>query len=290
MLALEDLETFVAVADSGGMTPAARRLGLSKSIVSRRLQRLEETLGVRLLSRTTRGAAPTEAGATFREYAARALAELDAARDALSPDGDLRGLLRIAAPLSYGPTHLAPVLAELATRYPRLQMQVSYSDQIIDLIGEGYDAAVRIGSLPDSSLVARRIAPVRARVVASPAYIEKHGAPQTLEELVEHEALLQSAAAWRLTDRGKVVTVRPRGRFQADNGVALTAAALAGLGIALLPDFLTDPHIEKGALVALLSRHAPPDVAIYVVRPPGTRAPRKVSVLMEVIVERLGSR
>src|SRR5690606_17362355 len=172
------------------MTPAARRLGLSKSIVSRRLLRLEQTLGVQLLTRTTRGAAPTEAGATFREYAARALAELDAARDALSPDGDLRGLLRVAAPLSFGPTHLSPVLAELACRYPRLQMQVSYSDQLVDLIGEGYDAAVRIGSLPDSSLVARRIAPVRARVVASPAYIERHGAPTSLEELLAHEALL----------------------------------------------------------------------------------------------------
>lgn len=290
MLALEDLKTFVAVADAGGMTEAARRLGLSKSIVSRRLLRLEHTLGVQLLSRTTRGAAPTEAGATFREYAARALAELDAARDALSPDGDLRGLLRVAAPLSYGPTHLAPVLAELAARYPRLQMQVSYSDQLVDLVGERYDAAVRIGSLPDSSLVARRIAPVRVYVVASPAYIEKHGAPETIEQLAEHEALLQSAAAWHLTDRGKVVSVQPRGRFRADNGLALTAAALAGLGIALLPDFLVDPHVNTGALVALLPRHTPPDVAIYVVRPPGARAPRKVAVLTELIAERLGKR
>src|SRR5690606_40444994 len=130
------------------------------------------------------------AGATFREHAARALAELDAARDALSPDGDLRGLLRIAAPLSYGPTHLSPVLAELACRYPRLEMHVSYSDEVVDLIGEGYDAAVRIGSLPDSSLVARRIAPVRAHVVASPAYVERRGAPQSLDELLDHEVVL----------------------------------------------------------------------------------------------------
>jgi len=290
MFALEDLETFVAVADNGGLTPAVRRLGLSKSIVSRRLLRLERTLGVQLLTRTTRGAAPTEAGATFREHAARALAELDAARDALSPDGDLRGLLRIAAPLSYGPTHLAPVLAELACRYPRLQMHVSYSDQIVDLIGEGYDVAVRIGALPDSSLVARRIAPVRARVVASPKYIERHGAPRSLDELLEHEVVLQSASTWRLTDRGKPVTVRPRGRFRADNGMAVTAAALAGVGIALLPDFLADPHLATGALVEVLRQHAPPDVAIYVVRPPGARPPRKVAVLTELIVERLGKR
>lgn len=144
-------------------------------------------------------------------------------------------------------------------------MQVSYSDQIVDLVGEGYDAAVRIGALPDSSLVVRRIAPVRARVVASPEYIERHGAPEALEELGAHEALLQCSAAWRLTNRGKVVAGHPRGRFRADNGVAIAAAALAGLGIALLPDFLTDQHIETGALVVLLSRHAPPDVSIYLV-------------------------
>lgn len=289
MLALEDLETFVAVADAGGMTPAARRLGLSKSIVSRRLLRLEQTLGVQLLTRTTRGAAPTEAGAAFREHAARALAELDAARDALSPDGDLRGLLRIAAPLSYGPTHLSPVLAELACRYPRLQMHVSYNDQVIDLIGEGYDAAVRIGTLTDSSLVARRIAPVRAHIVASPAYIEKRGAPQSLDELLEHEVLHYNVSTWRLTDRGKPVTLRVPGRFRADNGIAVTAAALAGVGIALLPDFVAEPHLASGELIELLPKHAPPDVAIYVVRPPG-RAPRKVAVLTELIVERLGKR
>ncbi|MFO7278449.1 MAG: LysR substrate-binding domain-containing protein [Pseudomonadota bacterium] len=289
MLALEDLKTFVAVADAGGLTPAARRLGLSKSIVSRRLLRLERTLRVQLLTRTTRGAALTEAGATFREHAARALAELDAARDALSPDGDLCGLLRISAPLSYGPTHLSPVLAEFASRYPRLRMDVSYTDQIVDVIGEGYDAAIRIGSLPDSSLVARRIAPVRAHVVASPAYIEKHGTPRTLDELLEHEAVLYNIPMWRLTDRGRTVTIRPRGRFRTDNGMAVTAAALAGVGIALLPDFLAGPHLESGRLVELLPQHRPPDVAIYVVRPPG-RAPRKVAVLTELIVQRLGRR
>src|SRR6267154_3067503 len=122
---LEDVRTFLEVADAGGVSPAARRLGLSKSIVSRRLARLEEALGVQLLSRTTRGAALTEAGATFREHAARVAAELDAAREAISPDGDVRGRLRISAPLSFGPTHLAPVLAELAGRHPQLHMQAA---------------------------------------------------------------------------------------------------------------------------------------------------------------------
>jgi DNA-binding transcriptional LysR family regulator len=151
------VRTFLEVADAGGVSPAARRLGVSKSIVSRRLARLEQALGVQLLSRTTHGAVLTEAGATFREHAARIAAELDSAQEAISPAGDLRGLLRIAAPSSYGPIHVTPVFAELARRHPHLHVHVAYSDRFVDLVGEGFDAAVRLGFLPDSSLVARRI-------------------------------------------------------------------------------------------------------------------------------------
>src|SRR5216684_8914882 len=131
---LEDLQTFVEVADAGGVSPAARRLGVAKSIVSRRLLRLEEELGVQLLARTTRGAALTEAGATFREHAARVCAEIDLARETILPAGDLRGRLRIAAPLSFGPTHSAPVFAELARRHPLLHVHASYSDRFVDLV------------------------------------------------------------------------------------------------------------------------------------------------------------
>src|SRR5262245_40080800 len=162
---LDDLRTFVEVADAGGVSPGARRLGLSKSIVSRRLARLEEELGIQLLSRTTRGAALTEAGATFREHAVRVAAELDGAQEAISPEGDVRGLLRIAAPLSFGPTHLAPVVAELARRHPMLRVHAAYSDRFVDLVGEGFDAGVRLGYLPDSNLVARRICAFRGKLV-----------------------------------------------------------------------------------------------------------------------------
>src|SRR6266851_9137850 len=156
---IEDLQTFVAVADAGGVSPGARRLGVSKSIVSRRLFRLEEQLGVQLLARTTRGAALTEAGVTFRDHAARVCAEIDLARETILPAGDLRGRLRIAAPLSFGTTHLAPVLAQLARRHPRLHVHTSYSDRFVDIVGEGFDVAIRVGYLPDSNLIARRISP-----------------------------------------------------------------------------------------------------------------------------------
>ena len=288
MTDLADLETFVAVADAGGVSPAARRLGLQKSIVSRRLSRLEQELGAQLLTRTTRGAALTEAGATFREHAARVCAEMEAARDSIAPEGDVRGLLRVSAPLSFGATHIAPVFAELARRHPRLQVHAAYSDKYVDLVAEGFDAAIRLGHLADSSLVARRIRPVRGRMVASPAYLAAHGAPQTPEEITAHSALMQGTESWRFTVAGSVRTVHPQGRFKADNGPALVAGALAGLGIAALPDFLIEEHLATGALVPLLVDYPMPEAGLYVVRPPGSHPPRKVRALMEIMVERFG--
>jgi len=146
---IEDLDTFVAVADAGGISAAARRLGVSKSIVSRRLFRIEAELGTQLLARTTRGAALTEAGLTFRDHAARASAEIDTARESIRPTGGLRGRLRVAMPLSIGPTHFAPALAEMAHRHPHLHIQSCYSDRFVDLIAEGFDCALRVGYLAD---------------------------------------------------------------------------------------------------------------------------------------------
>jgi DNA-binding transcriptional LysR family regulator len=285
MLDLEDLQTFVEVADAGGVSPAARRLGVSKSIVSRRLFRLESELGIQLLARTTRGAALTEAGVTFREHAARISAELDIARETILPAGDLRGRLRIAAPLSFGPTHLAPVLAELAKRHPLLQVHTSYSDQFVDIVGEGFDVAVRVGYLADSNLIARRVAPIFGKLVASPDYIKANGAPETPDELLTHEALMQGTETWRFIDGDKIISVNPRGRFKADNGTALAAAAVAGLGVAALPDFLTDGYVASGALVPVMSRFPLPEAGIFIVRPPGAHPARKVRVLTELLIE-----
>lgn len=282
---IEELQTFVEVADAGGVSPAAHRLGLSKSIVSRRLFRLEAGLGVQLLARTTRGAALTEAGTTFRDYAARVCAEIDMARETILPDGDLCGRLRVAVPLSFGPTHLAPVLAEMARRHPKLHIHSCYSDHVTDLIAEGYDCAIRLGHLPDSNLLARRVGPISGTVVASPAYIKEHGAPETLEELLTHQALMQGTEAWQLMDGDKVTTVRPQGRFKADNGTALVAAALAGLGIAYLPDGLIYEYLASGALVPVMTRHPIPLAGAYVVRPPSKHPARKVRVLTEMLIE-----
>ena len=282
---IEELQTFVEVADSGGVSRAALRLGVSKSIVSRRLARLEAELGVQLMTRSTRGAALTEAGTTFRDHAARVCAEIEMAREAILPTGELSGRLRVAAPLTFGPTHFAPILAEMARRHPRLHIQTFYSDRFVDLIAEGYDCAIRIGYLPDSNLIARCIGPISGSLVASPAYIEAHGSPETPEEIATHQALMQSTESWQFMDGENIVTVHPQGSFKADNGVALVSAAVAGLGIAYLPDWTTHQHVTSGALVPIMTRHPPPSAGAYVVRPPGQHPARKIRVLTELLIE-----
>jgi DNA-binding transcriptional LysR family regulator len=285
---VEDLQTFVEVADAGGVSPASRRLGVSKSIVSRRLFRLEAELGVLLLARTTRGAALTEAGVTFRDHAARVCAELDIARETILPAGDLRGRLRIAAPLSFGPTHLAPVLAKLAQLNPQLSVHTSFSDHFVDIVGEGFDCAIRVGYLADLNLVARRIGPVHGRLIASPAYLKAHGAPETPDDIPLHQALLQGTESWKFIDGDKMLIVHPQGRFKADNGAALALAAAAGLGVAALPDFLTQDLLASGALVPVMTRYRLPEGGIFVVRPPGQYPARKIRVLTELMIEQFG--
>jgi DNA-binding transcriptional LysR family regulator len=284
-LDIEELQTFVEVADAGGVSPAAIRLGVTKSIVSRRLARLETELGVQLLTRSTRGAALTEAGAMFRDHAAKVCAEIELAREAILPAGPLCGRLRVAAPLSFGATHFAAVVAEMARRHPQLSIQTCYSDRFVDLIAEGYDCGIRVGYLPDSNLIGRRVGPIAVQLVASPGYIEAHGAPQRPEELASHQALMQSTEAWQFMDGDKVVSVRPHGRFKADNGVALVAAAVAGLGLAYLPDHLTQESFTSGALVPVMTNYPPPPAGAYLVRPPGQHPARKIRVLTELLIE-----
>ncbi len=282
---IKDLQTFVAVADAGGVSVAARRLGVSKSIVSRRLFRVEAELGVQLLARTTRGAALTEAGITFRDHAARASAEIDTAKETILPTGELRGRLRVAMPLTFGPTHFAPVLADMARQHPQLHIHTSYSDRFVDLIAEGFDCAIRSAYLQDSNLIAKRVGPIHGKLVASPDYIKAHGSPESLDELVTHQALMQGTEAWQFMDGDKIVTVQPQGRFKADSATALAAAAAAGLGIAWLPDCITYGYVASGALVPIMTRYPVPPGAAYVVRPPGQHPMRKVRVLTEILTE-----
>ncbi len=294
---LDDLRAFAAVVEAGGFSRAAARLGLAKSIVSRRISRLEASLGARLLARTTRGVSPTEAGAAFHARCVRVLAELDEAREEVAGrEGCVVGTLRLAAPLSFGVAHLAPALARFAAGHPRLSLDVAYGDRPVDLVAERFDAAVRIGALVDSSLVARRLAPVRLVAVASPGYVARRGAPEKPEDLAAHDCLVYSAAAnggeaWRFRagrGRGGFVSVRPHGRFRADNGEALVAAALEGLGVAVLPTFLAGEALGNGALVPLLAPFPMPELGLHVVRPPGGPAPARLRALIDFLAARFG--
>lgn len=284
---LDDLRIFVEVADACGVSSAALRLGISKSMVSRRINQLEAELGLQLVARTTRGIALTEAGTTFRDYAARVSRELDVVQEAILPSGELRGRMRVAAPLSFGSTHFAPVLSQRARRHPKLQIHSSYTDRFIDLVAEGYDCAIRMGYLPDSNLIARRVGPLFGKLVASPAYLEVHGAPLDPSQIVEHQVVMREAEAWQFMDGEKVVMVRPQGRFVSDSGISLVAAALEGIGIAYLPEPLVADHISSGTLVEIMPHHPIPPAGIYVVRPPGRHPSQKVTILTEMLIARL---
>ncbi|MGO8151135.1 LysR family transcriptional regulator [Rhizobium leguminosarum] len=281
---IEDLRIFAEVADA-----AALRLGISKSMVSRRITQLEAELGAQLLARTTRGIALTEAGATFREYATRITADLDVARETILPAGELRGRMRVAAPLSFGPTHFAPVLSQMARRHPQLQIQSSYTDRFVDLVGEGFECAIRLGHLPDSNLVAKRVGPIFGKLVASPAYIEAHGAPERPEEILNHQVVMREAETWQFMDGDKIVRVRPRGRFVTDNAISLVVATLDGIRISYLPEPLVADHISSGALVSVMTRYPIPPAGIFVVRPPGQYPSRKVRVLTDMLIECFGN-
>jgi DNA-binding transcriptional LysR family regulator len=289
MAELDEIRTFVEVAESGGFGRAAKRLGVSKSIVSRRIARLEADLGTRLLSRTTRGISPTEAGLELKARGERILADLAEARELVANrGGEVIGHLRVSLPLTFGVRHIAPLLAALAARHPRLEIEASYTDRAVDLIAERYDAAVRLGTLADSSLIARKIAPAGAVVVASPAYLAAHGRPMQPEDLNAHQCLVHIGSpnreVWRFRTGKRWIALRPQGRIKADNAEAVLAHAVTGAGIALLPTFLASEAIRSGMLEPLLLDYETPEAGVYVVRPEG-QVPAKLRVLIDALVE-----
>jgi DNA-binding transcriptional LysR family regulator len=293
MIDFEDMRYFVEVLDQGGFNRAAAVLGVSKSVVSRRIAAMEEDLGARLLSRTTHGVTPTEAGLEFKARAEAMLGSLSEAREAVAREGgEMVGRLRISAPLAFGMRHIAPLLAQMAERHPKLELEVSLSDRVVDLIGERFDVAVRIGELRDSRLVARRIAAVRTVVVASPAYLERRGRPTSPADLGAHDCLIYTGSVsldWTLYSGKRQVVVRPTGRLRSDNGETLVAWAVAGLGIAYVPSYVLGDALENGSLLAILNDCLAPDFGVYVVRPPGRNVPAKLRTLIDNLVEHFSS-
>jgi DNA-binding transcriptional LysR family regulator len=286
---LLDVLAFVRVVETGAFSRAAERVGMSKSILSRRVARLESQLGARLLTRSAQGAQPTDVGQAYFERASNILAELDAAQEVVAEAvTQVAGTIRLSAPLSFGTQYLAPALAEFAETYPRVELDISFDDRTVDLIAGGFDLAVRIGSLADSSLIARRIAPVRKVAAASPAYLERRGRPEHPRDLAAHDILLYANEQWRFRVGGRWEYVRGRPRLRADNGEMLRAAAVAGLGICILPSFIAAPAFEAGELEPLLRDYPLDEGSLHVVMPPGRAVTARVRALVDFIAARFG--
>jgi DNA-binding transcriptional LysR family regulator len=295
---LPDLEAwaiFAKVAETGSFAAAAAALNLTGPTISKAVQRLEARLGERLIHRTSRRFALTEAGRVLAVRAARILAEGEAAEaEAKASSAVPRGRIRLAAPMSFGLRHIAPALPEFLTDHPEVSIDLQLDDRRVDLIAGGIDVAVRIADLADSSLIARRLCPVRRWVVGAPAYFSKHGVPRQPRDLREHACLgytwLASGEIWNFTNAaGTAESVTVKGPLNATNGDALTAALTAGLGIALQPDFLAWEAIEAGHLVTVLDDWEPPPLAVYLLTPAGVPRPLRVTVLLDFLTARFKS-
>lgn len=293
---LAAMEAFVRVTESRSFSQAARRLRSSKSVVSRLVSSLEAELGVRLFNRTTRSLTLTEAGQGYYERCARILADIDEANASVSQlQAAPRGRLRINAPMSFGFLHLAPAIPDFLARYAEVEVDMTMNDRFVDLVEDGFDLAVRIGRLADSSLVARKLAPMRRVVCASPAYLETRGFPASPEDLAAHDCLCYSNVAlsdeWRFVSLdGMAWPVEVKGRLRTNNGDALRTAALQGVGLAYLPTFIVGGDLQAGTLISLLGDYIPQDSAVHAVYPHSRHLSPKVRAFVDFLADRFGPR
>ena len=291
---LDAMNAFVKVVTSGSYAEAARRLGVTRSAVSKAVMELEQLLGARLLDRTTRRLSPTEAGRAYFERSAEILASIEETELQVSRlHEEPRGVLKINAPMSFGTLYLGGAIAELMTRYAELRVELTLNDRFVDPIEEGVDVTVRIGELTDSSLVARKLAPARRVLVASPDYLQRHGMPQAPEDLAHHRGLnyghTTTLQRWQLTRDGAEIVVPIASCLCSNNGEVLRAAALAGNGIALLPTFIVGPDVKAGRLRVVLAEFAPAPHGIYALYAPNRYLAAKTRLLIDFLVARFGT-
>ncbi|MFP4639895.1 MAG: LysR family transcriptional regulator, partial [Guyparkeria sp.] len=286
------LATFTCVADTGTISAAAERLGIAKSAVSRRLRELENHLGVELVHRTTRHLALTPSGEAFYHRAARLLADLDEAEEAVTREhGELSGVLRIAAPLSFGLMHLQPAITAFMNAHPGVSFDLDLDDHEVDLVADGYDLGIRLASLPDSTLIARKLAPIRNIAVASPDYLARHGTPRHPADLADHDCLIYSnvpeTRVWGYTDaQGRWQPVQGRRRLRVNNGDFLREAAIRGAGIVIEPTFLLHRAVTDGRLVPILTDVPWPEIGAYAVYPQTRHLSARVRAFIDFLVQR----
>ncbi len=284
----EALAIFAKVVELRSFAAAAGELALSKATVSKAVSRLEERLGARLFNRTSRRLALTDAGQRLATRAARLLADgEEAENETLAQSTAPRGLVRLAVPMSFGVKAVAPLLPEFLSQYPDVSIDLHLSDATVDLIGEGFDAGLRIARLPDSSLIARRLCGMPRYTVAAPSYLKRHGRPTHPMHLADHKCFgyaYLSGNVWNYTNAaGEQASVRPAGQLRVNNGEALMPALIAGLGIADLPEFIVGDAIASGEVEVILKGWKQPEAAVHLVTPPGGPRPARVEVLAEFL-------
>lgn len=287
----EDMDVFVRIVDAGGIGRAADQLHVAKSAVSRRLMELERRLGVQLLNRTTRQSNLTEAGRGYYQRALQILADVSELDDATSNTQVLlRGTLKVSAPLSFGLLHLAPSVTEFSEMHPGLIIHLDFSDRRVDLVEEGYDLAIRLAELRDSTLVARKLAPIRRILCASPEYLARKGRLEGQQDMKAHFGLhytYEPSSSWTLTGPdGQEINISLPVKMVSNNGDYLCQAAVAGHGIILLPTFLVWKEIEKGNLVAVMTDYTAPSSNAYAVYPQTRHLTQRVRALIDFLTER----
>ncbi|MFP6561437.1 LysR family transcriptional regulator [Paraburkholderia sp. B3] len=291
---LDDMRIFVATVEAGNFTAAANRLRLSKQFVSRRVAALEASLSVRLLVRNTRNLAVTDLGQDFYERAKRILAEVGEAETAMSARRtEPRGLLRVSAPMSFGMAHLSPLVAEFLREHPDVRFDMDLSDRTVDVVGEGFDMALRIGQLQDSTLVAQKLIDVRMIACCSPGYRRRRREPATPADLAHHACLpygQEGRAAWSFVVDGARTPFEVQGPLRANNGEVIRDAAIAGLGIAYLPDFIVAGSVDAGLLVEVLAPFMPPPGALHAVYPQHREGSVTIRAFTQFLRTRLAAR
>jgi DNA-binding transcriptional LysR family regulator len=290
----EGLAIFAKVVETRSFAGAAVELKLSKATVSKAVKRIEARLGARLVNRTSRRFALTDAGRQLAGRAAHILAEGEATEDAALAQTTLpRGLVRLAAPMSFGLLHVAPLLPEFLASFSEVSIDLHLSDAMVDLVGDGFDAAIRIAVLPDSSLLARRLCEMPRYLVGSPTYLNKHGRPRHPLHLAQHRCIgysyTMTTEVWRFTKDGKSASVRPVGPLRVNNGDAMMPALIGGTGLGILPEFIVHDALAAGRLERLLPDWSLPSGGVYWVTPPGGPRPKRVEVLADFLVEKLAS-
>lgn len=290
----EEMHTFIRVVESGSLSAAADRMDIAKSAVSRRLAELESRLGVQLLNRTTRRINLTDSGRQFYARSLRILADLEDSEQQVSDEhAELSGVIRIAAPLSFGIQHLSPVLNDFLKDHPELRLDIDLNDHMVNLMDEGVDLGIRIGNLDDSSLIARRLAPSKLVLCASPEYLYQHGEPEHPHDLRQHRGLSYSNISenqlWKFTQGdGSSISVRVPNRMRANNGDILLQAAIDGLGILASTTFIAYQAINSGKLKPILCDYKIKDVAVYAIYPAQRHLPARVRALVDFLAKRFG--